>query len=167
VYLSREYASYFDTVYMCLYKYLGATSGAVLCGPKQIIEPMEHLVKVHGGSMYQNWTNAAMALHTLQGLEDRLRAARERADRLFAAVNKIPGIQVRPVPEGSNIFFLHMDKGYDGKTLAKILAEKYAVRIPGPEEDGVSRLHVNEGLLLREEEAIVAAFRAAAPLAKV
>jgi threonine aldolase len=163
----REYSSYFDTVYLCLYKYLGATSGAVLCGPKSIIEPMEHLVKVHGGSMYQNWTNAAMALHTLQGLEERLRATRERSDRLFQALNKIPGIRIRPVPEGSNIFLLQTEKGYDGKTLARMLAEKYAIRVPTPEEDGVSHLHVNESLLLRDEEAIVAAFRAAVPLAKV
>lgn len=163
----REYASYFDTVYMCLYKYLGATSGAVLCGPKLFIEPMEHLVKVHGGSMYQNWTNAAMALHTLEGLEERLRATRERADQLFLVLNKIPGIRIRPVPDGSNIFFLQTDKGYDGKTLANILREKYAVRIPSPEADGFSRLHVNESLLLREIDSIVAAFQAALPLAKV
>jgi threonine aldolase len=163
----REYASYFDTVYMCLYKYLGATSGAVLCGPKLFIEPMEHLVKVHGGSMYQNWTNAAMALHTLGGLEDRLRATRDRADRLFLALNKIPGIRILPVPEGSNVFLLQTDKGYDGKTLANVLAEKYTVRIPSPEEDGFSHLHVNEGLLLRDEDSIVAAFRAAVPLAKL
>lgn len=138
-----------------------------MCGPKSFIEPMEHLVKVHGGSMYQNWTNAAMALFTLEGLDERLRITRERADSLFLVLNKIPGIRIRPVPEGSNIFLLQTDKGYDGHTLAKVLAEKYAVRIPGPEEDGFSHLHVNEGLLLRDEDSIVAAFREAVPLAKV
>jgi threonine aldolase len=118
---------------------------------------------VHGGAMYQNWTNAAMALFTLDGLEQRLQATRERADRLFQALNKIPGIRIQPVPDGSNVFLLRTDKGYDGKILARVLAEKYAVRIPGPEEDGVSHLHVNEGLLLREEDSIIAAFRAAMP----
>ncbi len=108
-----------------------------------------------------------MALHTLQGLEDRLRATREKADRLFQALNRIPGLQVHPVPEGCNVFLLRTDKGYDGKVLAKVLADKYAVRIPGPEEDGASHLHVSEGLLLREEATIVEAFRAAMPLAKI
>ncbi len=163
----REYASLFDTVYMCLYKYLGATSGAVLCGPKSYIDPMEHLVKIHGGAMYQNWTNAAMALHTLDGLEDRLRKTKERADRLFGDLNKIAGLQIRPVPDGSNVFHLRMDKGYDGKILAKVLADKYAIRVPTPEEDGISNLHVNEGLLLRDPDSIITAFRAAVPLAKV
>jgi aspartate/methionine/tyrosine aminotransferase len=108
-----------------------------------------------------------MALHTLDGLEDRLRKTKERADGLFGKLNKIPGLQIRPVPDGSNVFLLQMDKGYDGKTLSKVLAEKYAIRVPSPEEDGVSHLHVNEGLLLREEDSIIAAFRAAVPSAKV
>ncbi|MBS1663185.1 MAG: threonine aldolase [Bacteroidetes bacterium] len=163
----REYASYFDTVYMCLYKYLGASSGAVLCGSKSVIEPMEHLVKVHGGAMYQNWANASMALHTLDGLEDRLRTAREKADRLFAALNKIPGLHVQPVPDGCNIYLLKVDKGYDGKTLAKVLREKYAVWTASPEEDGFSRLRVSEGVGTMDVDATVAAFKAAMPLAKV
>lgn len=117
--------------------------------------------------MYQNWTNAAMALHTLDGLDERLRAAKERADRLFAALNTIPGLHVRPVPDGCNVFLLQVDKGYDGKTLAKVLREKYAVWTPGPEEDGFSRLRVSEGVGAMDVDATVAAFRAAMPLAKV
>lgn len=163
----REYASYFDTVYMCLYKYLGAASGAILCGPKAVIDPMEHLVKVHGGSMYQNWTNAAMALHTLDGIDERLRMAREKADRLFAALNKIPGVHVRPVPDGCNIYLMQVDKPYDGKTLAKVLREKYGVWTASPDEDGFSRVRISEGVAAMDEQAVAAAFKAALPLAKV
>jgi threonine aldolase len=162
-----EYSSYFDTVYMCLYKYLGATSGAILCGSKAIMDPMEHLVKVHGGSMYQNWTNAAIALHNLEGIEERLQTTRQRAGGLFRTLNQIAGLQVSPSPQGSNVFYLRLNKGYDGKTFAKILAEQHAVRIPNPEEDGISRIRVNESLLLREEDSIAAAFRAALPGSKV
>jgi threonine aldolase len=163
----HEYASYFDTVYMCLYKYLGASSGAILCGPKNIIDPMEHLVKVHGGAMYQNWANASMALHQLEGIEERFRATREKAERLFRTLNQVSGIQITPVPEGSNVFYLRLDKGYDLKIFAKVLAEQQAVRIGRPEDDGATRLRVNESLLLREEDSISSAFRAALPLAKV
>lgn len=160
----REYSDLFDTVYICLYKYLGANSGAVLCGPKEVIEPMTHLVKVHGGSMYQNWTNAAMALHQLDGLEERLRATREKADKLFAALNGIPGIQVHPVPNGCNVFHLRTDAGYDGKALAILLAQKDKIRMPTPDEtDGAIHLHVNESLLQRDNESIIAAFKAAVP----
>lgn len=163
----REYSSLFDTVYMCLYKYLGAGSGAVLCGSKEVIAPMEHLVKVHGGAMYQNWTNAAMALHHLQGIDDRLNATREKWDKLMKALNGIRGIQIHAMPDGCNIFHLRMDAGYNGKTLATILAEQYAIRIPTPdEEDGAIHLHVKETLLQREQESIVAAFSAAVAKAK-
>jgi threonine aldolase len=68
----KEYASYFDTVYISLYKYLGASAGAILCGEKSVIDKMPHLMKIHGGSMYGNWTNAAMALYRLDGFESRL-----------------------------------------------------------------------------------------------
>ena len=163
----HEYSSYFDTVYMCLYKYLGASSGAILCGSKTVMDPMEHLVKVHGGSMYQNWTNAAIALHNLEGIEERLQNTRQRAERLFRTLNQVTGIQISPLPQGSNVFYLRLNKGYDLKTFAKVLAEQYAVRIPGPEEDGASRLRVNESLLLREENSMAAAFQAALPLSKV
>jgi threonine aldolase len=44
----KEYASYFDTVYISLYKYLGASAGAVLCGDGPVINQMPHLIKVHG-----------------------------------------------------------------------------------------------------------------------
>ena len=60
-----------------------------------------------------------------------------------------------------------MDKGYDGKTLAKLLAEKDAIRMPFPDEtDGAIHLHVNETLLLRDNDSIVAAFKAAVPKVK-
>jgi len=164
----REYAALFDTVYMCLYKYLGASSGAVLCGSKEVIAPMEHLVKVHGGSMYQNWTNAAMALHQLDGIEQRLEATREKAGRLFQALNAIPGIRVHSIPDGCSLYHLRVDKGYDGKVLARTLAEKAAIRIPTPDEsDGAIHLHVNETLLLRDNDSIVDAFKATMPAAKL
>jgi len=162
----REYSGFFDTVYLCLYKYLGASSGAVLCGPKSVIDPMEHLVKVHGGAMYQNWTNASIALHNLQDIELRLQQTRERAEKLFASLNKVPGIRITPVPQGCNIFYMRLEKGYDLTTFARSLAEKHAIRIPTPEEDGASRLHVNESLLLRDEASVADAFRATLLLAK-
>ncbi|HPG11255.1 MAG TPA: beta-eliminating lyase-related protein [Chitinophagaceae bacterium] len=68
----KEYASYFDTVYISLYKYLGASGGAILCGDKEVIDKMPHLIKIHGGNMFGNWLNAAMALHRLDGIEERL-----------------------------------------------------------------------------------------------
>jgi threonine aldolase len=163
----KEYASLFDTVYMCLYKYLGASSGAVLCGSKETIAPMEHLVKVHGGAMYQNWTNASIALHHLQGLEDRLKAAKETWEKMTAALSAIGAFKIEPIPNGCNIVHIKMAPGYDGKKLAESLSGEHAIRLPFPDEaDGAIHLHVNETILLRDPNAIIAAFTAAAAAAK-
>jgi threonine aldolase len=99
----KEYASYFDTIYISLYKYLGAAAGAVLCGDKAVIDKMPHLIKIHGGAMYSNWTNAAMALHRLEGVETRLKAAVAQSRELFEALNKIPGIKISALNSGTNI----------------------------------------------------------------
>ncbi|MBK8749930.1 MAG: hypothetical protein IPM04_19535 [Saprospiraceae bacterium] len=41
----KEYASYFDTVYVSLYKYFGASGGAVLCGSAEVIDKMALLIQ--------------------------------------------------------------------------------------------------------------------------
>jgi threonine aldolase len=157
----KEYASYFDTVYMCLYKYLGASSGAVLCGDKVIIDQMEHQIKIHGGAMYRNWTNAAIALSNLEGIDDRLKKSKEKADVLFSKLNEIPGIKVSAIPNGSNIFNLQLT-GHDAETFVQTLWDKHVIGISLPQEDGFIKLHVNESILLRDTEAIVRAFKSSA-----
>jgi threonine aldolase len=67
----KEYSSYFDTVYISLYKYLGAAGGAVLCGDKAVIDKMTHQVKNSRRYDVESWANAAMALSHLDGLEER------------------------------------------------------------------------------------------------
>jgi len=53
------------------------------------------------------------------------------------------------------------------KALAKLLAEKDKIRMPTPDPtDGAIHLHVNESLLQRDNESILAAFKAAVPQAK-
>ncbi len=163
----KEYASLFDTVYMCLYKYLGASSGAILCGSKEHIAPMEHLVKVHGGAMYQNWSNASIALHHLQGLEIRLTTAKQTWENMITPLNSIGAFQIQPIPNGCNIYHIKMNAGYDGKKLAEALSGGHAIRLPTPdEEDGAIHLHVNETILQRDQNAIITAFTAAAAKAK-
>jgi threonine aldolase len=154
-----EYASHFDTVYMCLYKYLGASAGAILCGEKAVIDQMEHLVKIHGGSMYQNWSNAAMALAQLEGIEDRLKRSRDKATALFAKLNEIAGLKITAIPEGSNIYNLLLASSHDPASFRKTMADAQSIRIGVPDTDGFIKLHVNESLLLRETDSIANAFK--------
>jgi len=155
----KEYASYFDTVYISLYKYLGASGGAILCGDKVVIDKMPHLIKVHGGNMYGNWTNAAMALHRLQGMEARLQDAIKRANTIFEALNKIPGIKVTAMPGGTNIYNLDLPKEIDGKKMQETLRNEHNIILRRPNENSHTVLAVNETLTYQSPDYIINAFK--------
>ena len=152
----KEYASYFDTVYISLYKYLGASGGAMLCGNKDVIDKMPHLVKIHGGNMFGNWLNTSMALYRLDGLEERLQQAIKRSKEVFAALQTL-GIIVTALDGGTNIYKAKFPAGTDGQKLQKELRDRFII-IPRPGTDHEGQLTVNETLLYREPKVIIAAF---------
>lgn len=153
-----EYASLFDTVYISLYKYLGASGGAMLCGDKATIDKMPHLIKIHGGNMFGNWNNAAMALYNIDTMEARLQQAKNRGEELFASLNKLPEIKISHVPGGTNIYTADISKNIKLMPFAMALM-KEKIRTNRPPEDGVLRLMVNETILNRDVDSIVASFK--------
>jgi threonine aldolase len=155
----KEYASYFDTIYISLYKYLGAAAGAMLCGDKIVMEKIPHLIKIHGGSMYGNWANAAMALHRLDGLEARFQNVIKQSGELFVALNKITGINISPLENGTNIYLLQLGKDVNGKKLQTALREVYNIRMPLPDKSNRILLSVNETLFNRDNAFIIEAFK--------
>ncbi len=154
-----KYAAHFDTVYISLYKYLGASAGAILCGDKALIDGMQHLMKVHGGSMYGNWTNAAMALHRLDGVEQRMKEAKLRGEEVFVGLNKIDGIKVHLLKEGTNIYVLELSKNIDGKKLQASLNTKHNIRIGMPDKTNKVHLSVNETLLYHPASTVINSFK--------
>ena len=155
----KEYAAYFDTIYISLYKYLGAAGGAILCGDKKVIDTMPHLIKIHGGSMYGNWANAAMALHRLEGLETRLQNAVTRASILFAALNKITGVSITALNNGTNIYQMQLANNIDVKKMQSALRTNFNIRMPMPDAGNKALITVNETLLYRDVEFVVEAFK--------
>jgi threonine aldolase len=155
----KEYASYFDTVYISLYKYLGASGGAILCGDKTVIDKMPHLIKIHGGNMYGNWLNAAMAVHRMQGIEERLQQAILRSAEIFESVNKINGVRISALDGGTNIYEMRLPKDTDVQKLAEKLSAGYGIRIiPRTDANGTIRITINETLLYRDAGYIADAF---------
>ena len=73
-----EYAKPFDTVYVSLYKYFNAASGAILAGPRDVIDGMYHGRRMFGGGLNTVWPFALVALHYLDGFSDRY--SQRRAD---------------------------------------------------------------------------------------
>ena len=150
----KEYSSYFDTVYISLYKYLGASGGAILCGDKTLIEKMPHMIKIHGGNMFGNWLNAAMASYKLDGIEERLQEAIKRSKEIFASLNQIPGLKISPLDGGTNIYNMKFPTGLQGQKFGESL-NRYFIRIPRPNENGEAKIAVNETLLYREPKYII------------
>jgi threonine aldolase len=161
-----EYASHFDTVYISLYKYLGAAGGAILCGPKVIIDRMEHLAKIHGGVIFMSWANAAIALHHLNGLEDRLKRSAAQATQLFSRLNQLPELKITAIDGGTNISNLQLSSAINAKKLNEILWQKHRIGISGARPDGSLKLMVNDSLLNRTNDQLVASFKDALTQAK-
>lgn len=155
----KEYASHFDTVYISLYKYLGAGAGAILSGPAAVIDKMPHLIKIHGGAMYSNWTNTAMALSRLEGFENRLKDAVSMWNRIFTELNKLPGIKIKAFENGTNIYALELDREVDGKKMQQTLNKEYNIRMPRPNEKNQTLLTVNETLLYQPADYVINAFK--------
>lgn len=155
----KEYCSNFDTVYISLYKYLGANAGAILCGDKLVMDQMPHLIKIHGGSMYSNWPNAAMALLQLDQIEERLKQVKQRATELFAALNQVAGVRITTLPDGTNMYPLRLDSSINGKLFHEIAGKEFNIRFPRLNDRNETILTVNETLLLRDTANLLGAFK--------
>jgi threonine aldolase len=157
-----EYAGLFDTVYISLYKYFNAGTGAVLAGPRRVIEQVSHARKVFGGGLYQAWPYAAVALHYLDGFSERNQKAIATARALFARLEKHPRFRVERIPNGTNIFKLHVKDAPVVKYHAALSSLKVHVGRPG--KDGSPFvLVVNESLNRRSAEELARAFIEALP----
>ncbi|NOY47112.1 MAG: aminotransferase class I/II-fold pyridoxal phosphate-dependent enzyme [Chlorobi bacterium] len=157
----EEYASYFDTVYVSLYKYLNANGGAMLCGDAEIIDQLSHQIKILGGTMFQNWNNTAIALHYLDGITERLNQVVVTANKLIDELNKIDGISISSTKNGTNIYNLKLANNISSKELTKKLFEEHNIRLRSG-ENGTVRFAVNESLLTRDLQGIINAWKTVA-----
>ena len=100
----KEYGALFDTVYISMYKYFNAASGAVLAGPKALLSDLYQTRRMFGGGLRQAWPFAAVALHYLAGFEQRFRSAVETSEKVLAALRPDANFGVEAIPNGTNLF---------------------------------------------------------------
>jgi len=160
----KEYSNYFDTVYISLYKYLGASGGAILCGDKALIEKMPHMIKIHGGNIFGNWLHAAMASYKLDTIEQKLKEAIKRSKEIFTALGGID-IIVSELEGGTNIYNIKLPVGINIQKFGETLNNLF-ISIPRPNENGEAKISVNETLIYREPKYIINCFKDALTKAK-
>ncbi len=107
----REYAALFDTVYISMYKYFNAASGAVLAGPKSLLENLFQPRRMFGNGLAQVWPFAAVALHFFERFPERYARAVATSEKVISALQSDSRFEVTRVPNGTNIFFLRVKRG--------------------------------------------------------
>jgi threonine aldolase len=104
----RDYATLFDTVYISLYKYFNAASGAILAGPKALLGDLYQQRRMFGGGMNQVWPMAAVAHHYVEGFEQGFRAAKAASEEVIATLSQDASFSIERIPSGTNLFRLRV-----------------------------------------------------------
>ena len=150
-----EYAGLFDTVYVSLWKCFNSGIGAILAGPRSLLDDMFHLRRMFGGNLAVGWPAAVVATHYLDGYLDRLRAAVRVSEDFCAALGQNPAFSVERVPGGTNLAHVSVKSGDPG-AFKNRLAER-GVRL-GDGGAGRFTLAVNETWIRRSAADLAQAF---------
>lgn len=138
-----DYAQPFDTVYVSLYKYFNAASGAILAGSRALLDDMFHTRRMFGAGLSGAWPFASVALHYAPGFIERYRQAIDVSESWIDQVGGHPAFTIDRVPSGTNIFTLSVSHT-DLRAFRTRLAAR-GVQIGSPRQDtGRFLLTVNE-----------------------
>ncbi len=115
----REYASYFDSVSVCLSKGLGAPVGSVIAGEKEFIEHARHYRKIFGGGMRQAGILAAAGIFALDNNITRLAEDHRKASFLARELSQVKGFRIDTATVQTNIIIIDVEQ--TGKKPEEIL----------------------------------------------
>jgi threonine aldolase len=155
-----SYAALFDTAYVSLYKYFNAAAGAVLAGPRQLIETLYHQRRMFGGSLRQAWPYTAVALHYLDGFGERFQRAAATAEALFQALQGHCHCEVRRSPAATNVTLLRLSGRNASMLPARLKPRGIAIRpaLRASSEQAEFELLTNETILRRPIAEIIDGF---------
>ena len=137
-----EYAAPFDTVYISLWKYFNSGIGAILAGPKRVLDGMFHVRRMFGGNLAAGWPAALVAGHFMEGFVDRLKSAVRVSEEFYRAIAGHQNVTIERIPNGTNLTRLTL-KNVDPKQVVARLADR-GLRMPTPSASGTVTLGVNE-----------------------
>jgi threonine aldolase len=133
----------FDTVYVSLYKYFNAASGAILAGPRELLDGMHHERRMFGGGLSSVWPFAAVALHYHAGFSERFSRAVRLSEEVIRSIAGHDALSVDRIQSGTNLFRLRV-RGRDPVEFRKRLAARGVV-LSEPQRD-TFMVGVNETL---------------------
>ena len=151
-----EYARPFDTVYVSLYKYFNAASGAILAGPRALLDEMYHTRRMFGAGLPGAWPFAAVALHYLPGFLKRFSNAIAVSESFVEQVTRHGAFTVERVPRGTNLFRLRVSSA-DLAAFRRGLREQ-GVDLGAARPDGSFLIGVNETWSRRQARELADSF---------
>jgi len=154
----KEYSSLFDTVYVSLYKYFNAASGAILAGEKSLIEPLFHVRRMFGSGLHQSWPFAAVALHYFDGFEERYAKSVKKSEAFLKRLSEKERFKVKRIENGTNISQIEIS-GTSAENFAQKLLKKNILLTPRNEK--TINLLTNESILNLEMDELVESFEKA------
>ncbi len=137
-----EYAAHFDTVYVSLWKYFNCGIGAILAGPKRVLDGMFHVRRMFGGNLAVGWNAAIVARHFMDGFEGRFKSAVQTSETFYSAMAKHPRIAIERIPNGTNLTRVTF-KGVNAAEVAKRLGER-GISMAAPQGPATIAFGVNE-----------------------
>ena len=137
-----EYAAHFDTVYISLWKYFNCGIGAILAGPKRVLDGMFHVRRMFGGNLAVGWNAAVVAQHFMAGYEARLKSAVQNSETFYAAMAKHPRLGIERISNGTNLTRVTF-KDTNAADVAKRLGER-GIAMSAPAGPATITLAVNE-----------------------
>jgi threonine aldolase len=148
---ARDYASGFDTAWIDFTKGLGAPIGAVLAGPRELIDEAWRWKQMLGGAFRQSGIVAAGCLYALDHNVERLAIDHENARVLAEGLADLAGVDLDPDRVETNIVIFEVD---DARGLVERLADRVELQAVGPRRvRAVTHLDVGRGDLERALEA--------------
>jgi threonine aldolase len=142
----RQYVALFDTVYVSLYKYFNAGSGAILAGPRSLLENGFHTRRMFGGGLCHVWPFATVAMHYIEGFEARYAKAVALSQQVIAGLEGDSRFRVSSIPRGTNIFYLGVKSASAGAYRQRALEAGVTLAEPRLVESGEESfiMQVNE-----------------------
>lgn len=125
---ASEIAGLFDSVYVSLYKGLGAIGGACLAGPEDFVARAAEWRHRLGGTMFGLWPYAASGLAALHAARSEMGARLDHLRAVAAALAPLDGVTVVPDPPQAALCQLHLHVEPD---------RYHAAALAIAEEDGV------------------------------
>lgn len=119
----EDYASLFDTVYVSLYKYFNAPSGAILAGPRNLLDNMFHTRRMFGAGLPAAWPFASIATRYLTGFTERFRDAIAISESVIKVLQNHDSFQVQRRSSGTNLFSLRMLGREPGRFIENLEAQ--------------------------------------------